>query len=387
MTSFHYGQAEAELDVPEDFPTDIDTAEGWVPFKSFKRVISSRFTISDFGCERLPNGTYIVFPLEKEAKKEKPNELKELLETFTVFGEKSPKSTELLQLITNQKKRFAESQEFSKAQRLGLLKFVGQLVVLRREMGKATQLAPVLNTKCIPISAMGDLESSQMQVSTREALDFMTQQALKLLGAQRLYDDLLAHWNEEVPSKEKITRDSTGAAPFWAAQKKRFVEVTHQLRVWPDFGPAELAVAPAKDSLLWLGKEALTDSSVKFQERQAAIRTAYHQEFKAQTKHASLCNDIVSATSKKQRVEYVAVPQAPRPSAPQAVSTPQQAETLPTTLSMPRSAFFSVGSTNPRRSKNWNRRPQQQQKQFARLRPTCARCKKEGHIAKDCRSQ
>lgn len=348
MPLFRFGATEAEIALPPQFPDLIEAAEDWDQFASFKRQLASRFQITDFGSEKMSDGSFILFPLEKKQDvKPKKDDFEAFLRSHVVFSELSAKSAELFELMTTQKKKFAESQDFLKYSRIGMMRLISQMIVLRKEVAKQEVFAPILNAQCIPISEMGDLERSAAVVSLRQALDFIVQQGLTVLGAQKFYDDLLAHWNDLVPFEEKQTRDHSGAAPFWAAQKDKFTEMTHHLRDWPEFGATQaLTSRPTKDSLLWYGKEALTDSSVKFQERQAAIRTAYHSAFKAQRKHASLCQEAFKETKK---VKIDAKP--PTPSLPTAPKPP--AALIPT-LSAPRT-LFSPGSRSP--SKNPRRRP------------------------------
>ena len=376
--SFSVGQSSFQFDPPANFSPLIESSEDWVPFASFRRQLASKFSMTNFGCERLQDGTYILFPLETSTEKAKPpqaNEMESFLETFKVFNELSPKATELLKLVLGQKKKYAESSDFVKANRLALMKLVGQLVVLRREVFHQPAFTEALKAPVIPISAMGDLETSTKRISLRDAFDFVVQQALFILGAQKVYDDLLAHWNDMVPTEEKQARDQAGAAPFWAAQREKFVEFTSQLRQPPDFGSATLLTAPVKkDSLLWFGKEALTDSDVKFQERQTSIRTAYHIAFRQQRKHASLCHDALKdSTAKRPRVELSPpISQAPKP---------KSSTEIPATFSAPR-AFFSSG-TSPK-----NRRPLRPpfRKPAFQLRNRCPRCHKPGHTAATCRA-
>ena len=222
---------------------------------------------------------------------------------------------------------------------------------------------------------MGDLETSTGTVNLRESLDFIVQQGLTLLGGIKAYDDLLAHW-AELPAKQKQARDAGGAAPFWSAQKERFVDWAAQIKNWPDFGEAKaLKASVKKDSLLWFGKEALTDSNVKLQERQAAIRKAYQAEYKTQQKHESLFQKE-EPTAKRPRTAFqsLSLPQAPKP------STAFTASSIPPTLSTTRSAFqFSAGPPKPK-NRFASRKP------FHSKRPIkCNTCHKWGHMAKDCR--
>lgn len=350
MPVFRSGAAEAAFDPPAHFPTIIETAEAWEPFGTFRRQLASRFQVSEFGAEKLPDGSFIIFPLEKkDPLKPKKLEFESFLQSHIVLSAFSPKSAELLQIIET-KKKYADSHEFLKHTRISMMRLVSQMIVLRKELLKQEDLAEALNARCIPISEMGDVENPSAKVTLREAIDFLVQQALTVLGAQKVYEDLLAHWNEFVPAEEKQTRDTTGAAPFWLAQKEKFIEMTHHLREWPDFGSADaLSAQPPKDSLLWYGKEALTDSTVKFQERQTAIKAGYHASFKLQRKHASLCQEA-SREAKRSKFEpraptFTTIPVAPRPSTPS--STP--------TLSAPRS-LFSTGVQAKPQPKNFRRR-------------------------------
>lgn len=379
---FRYGDKLAELTPPEGLPDIIETAEGWDNFRSFRRMLASQLAVSDFGCEKIADGSFIVFPLEKDAKpKPEPNELQKFLSSFEVFSEKSAKSAELFELLAKQKKKYAESDEFLKASKLGMMRLVAQMVVLRREALSQTTLSQALANRVIPIKAMGELESSTTTVNLAESLDFLVQQGLALLGAQRLYDDLLAFWADLSP-EEKKTRDIAGAAPFWAAQQERFTELTHSLRAWPQFGSAPDLRNPAlkKDSLISLGREALTDTKVQFLERQLVIKNAYHTSFKQQQKHAALCQAATPRgppATKKRRFSQVGggaitVPVAPKPKS--------AFISIPPAASAPR-VLFSPGRAPPK-----NRRkphPAGQPKK-----PTeCYRCHKVGHTAKNCHSK
>ena len=348
MSVFRSGATEAVFDSPQHFPAIIETAEAWDQFGTFKRQLASRFQLTEFGSERLQDGSFILFPLEKkDPPKPKRSEFESFLQNHTVLSEFSPKSSELLELIET-KKKYADSHDFLKYTRISMLRLVSQMIVLRKEVLKQNEFAGVLNERCIPISEMGDLERSSAKVNLREALDFTVQQALTVLGAQKVYDDLLAHWNEHVPTEEKQTRDSTGAAAFWVAQKEKFIEMTHHLRDWPEFGSTEALMSqPAKDSLLWYGKEALTDTTVKFHERQSAIKTAYHVSFKSQRKHVSLCEEA-ARESKRTKFE----PRPPIPTAPKPTSQPP----FPT-LSAPRSFFSPGAQPKPKNSKRRFGRP------------------------------
>lgn len=349
MSVFRSGASEAVFDPPANFPILIETPEAWDQFGTFKRQLASRFQLTDFGTERLPDGSFILFPLEKkDSLKPKKLEFESFLQNHVVLSEFSPKSAELLGLIETQKKKYADSQDFLKSTRISMMRLVSQMIVLRKEVIKQDEFAGVLNTRCIPISEMGDLERSSSKVNLREALDFIVQQALTVLGAQKVYDDLLAHWNEHVPTEEKQTRDSTGAAAFWVAQKERFIEMTHHLRDWPDFGSADaLTSQPAKESLLWYGKEALTDTTVKFQDRQTAIKTAYHASFKSQRKHASLCQEAVRDSKRTKFEPRLAIPVAPKPTSQPSFPT----------LSAPRSFFSPGAQPKPKNSKRRFGRP------------------------------
>ena len=388
MTTFTFGQvAPIQLELPTDFPVLVESAEGWADFRPIKRRLASHFNLTDFGVDKTGQDEYILFPLDKEPKSaDSTGEFKEFLDSFAVLGELSPKAKELYELFSQHKLKYADSEEFLRASKLGFLRLTSQLVVLRREVMKAQAFSAILNTKAIPISSMGDLEGSDKTASLKEALDFITQQALVLTGAQRYYDDLLDFWNEEVTGDEKRARDQTGAAPFWAAQKEKFLSFSHDLSTWPEFGRANLHTQPKKDSLLWLGKEAITDSKVKSQERKMAIKKAYHLEFKQQAKHLSLCQDATKYADKplqkRRRPDSAApptVPEAPRPTA-----------SMPPTLSAPRSAFSAVRGF-PSKQKN-RRRPRPGLRTF-QSRPRrqgplrCGRCGKQGHETKNCHSR
>lgn len=347
MSAFRAGATEAMFDPPAHFPTIIETAEAWEQFGTFKRQLASRFQLTDFGTERLPDGSFILFPLEKkDLLKPKKPEFESFLQSHVVLSELSPKSAELLELIETHKKKYADSQDFLKFTRLAMMRLVSQMIVLRREVFRQDDLSGALNARCIPISEMGDLERSSAKTTLRESLDFVVQQALTVLGAQKVYDDLLAHWNEFVPTEEKQTRDSTGAAAFWVAQKEKFIEMTHHLRDQPDFGSAELLSSqPAKESLLWYGKEALTDTTVKFQDRQTAIKAAYHASFKLQRKHASLCQEAARDSKRTKFEPRIAIPIAPKPTPP--LPNPSSSATRP---------LFVVGSQAKPHPKNSKRR-------------------------------
>ena len=375
--SFRSGTVSEDFDLPQNFPNLIESPSEWDSFRSFKRLLASRFSITDFGCE-LVAGSYIIFPLDKQ-QQEKPkeaSELKQFLDTFVVFGERSPKSAELFELAVAQKKKFAESHDFLKALRLSTLKFTAQLVVLRQEASKHPELQQALNNKCLPISSMGDLEHSRTLVSLKEALDFTTQQGLVLLGAQRAYDDLLDHWNQALSPDEKQARDASGAAPFWAAQQERFVELAQQLKGWPDFGTSSLSAPLAKDSLLWDGKEALTDTKVKHQERQQSIKTAYHKDFRLQRKHEIICRDALKQSPsfrKRPLPQDFQAHQQPRPPLPSAPKP--SSPSMPPTITSPR-GLFTAGSS----PKNF-----QGLRNFKSKAVRCARCQRVGHIQKNCR--
>ena len=221
QANFSHKAEHQDFQIPTNLPELIDTADKWQHFGSVERKLASRFGITDFGIEKVEEGQYIVFPFAKATTEAAPkdNDFKKLLDTFNVFGEHNAKSLELLQIMEAQKKKFAESGEFLQTHRMGFMKFVAQLVVFRREAQNAAPIAEALNNRCIPIRNMGDLESSTAMVNLRESLDFIVQQGLTLLGGQKAYDDLLAHW-AELPAKQKQARDAGGAAPFWSAQKE-----------------------------------------------------------------------------------------------------------------------------------------------------------------------
>ena len=386
--TFTFGQAAPlELDLPEGFPVIIETADAWEGHGSIKRRLGSYFNTTDFGAEKVGDDQYIIFPFDKQAKSkdDSSDTFKQFLESFAVHGELSPKSKELFDLFAQQKLKYADSEAFLKASKLGFLRLTSQLVVLRREILKSQTLATVINTKAIPINAMGDLEASHKTVSLKEAIDFMTQQMLVLMGAQRFYDDLLGFWNDEVSAEEKRARDPAGAAPFWAAQKEKFLEHAHLLTAWPEFGSSHLSSAPKKDSLLWLGQEALTDSKVKTQERRLSIEKAYHSDFKQHVKHFALCHDLTKTADKpppskrKRYDDFTALPEAPRPTA-----------SMTPTLSAPRAAF-AMARPLPRPKNRRRPRPGPkflQAKIRRRLGPLrCGRCKKPGHEARNCHSR
>lgn len=374
--TFKSGDKDADFEPPENFPTLIETAADWAPFQQFKRRLASHFSLSDFGTDKLEDGSYILFPLDQQqaSQKKLPTDLESFLSSFSVFSELSPKAAELIELVLSPKKKFAESGDFTKVTRLALMKLVGQLVVFRREVLKQEAYSTIINTSSVPLTAMGDLESSSKKVSLKEALDFFVQQALSILGAHRMYEDLLAHWSGQVPAEERQARDQSGAAPFWSAQQDRFLEYTSQLRKWPDFGTADqMKASPAKDSLLWYGMEALTDTRVKFQERQTSIKHAYHTAFKQQRKHASLAHEALRESSSPKRPRFdrpvAALPQAPKPSS--------AAPKTPPPLMTQRSAFspgvFRSGPKNRRRG--FGSRPPLK----------CSRCNKIGHSISTCR--
>ena len=368
--TFKSGDKDADFEPPENFPTLIETAADWAPFQQFKRRLASHFSLSTSGptnskTARTSSSHSIN---SKPRKRSSQQDLESFLSSFSVFSELSPKAAELIELVLSPKKKFAESGDFTKVTRLALMKLVGQLVVFRREVLKQEAYSTIINTSSVPLTAMGDLESSSKKVSLKEALDFFVQQALSILGAHRMYEDLLAHWSGQVPAEERQARDQSGAAPFWSAQQDRFLEYTSQLRKWPDFGTADqMKASPAKDSLLWYGIEALTDTRVKFQERQTSIKHAYHTAFKQQRKHAS--RD--SSSPKRPRFDrpVAALPQAPKPSS--------AAPKTPPPLMTSRSAFspgvFRSGPKNRRRG--FGSRPPLK----------CSRCNKIGHSISTCR--
>lgn len=368
--TFAYGERTVPLDPPVDFPQLIDNAEGWEEFKTFRRQLASAFQVNDFGVERLPNGTFIVFPLEKDPKpKAQLDDFHKFLASFEVFSEKSPKSAELFELLQDQKKKYAESKDFLKASKLGFMRLIAQMVVLRQEIATKQEFAPILKEKVIPLRAMGDLETSVALVSLQESIDFLVQQGLTLLGASRFYEDLLAHW-AGIPQEEKKATDLQGAAPFWAAQQEKFVRFTHQIRDWPQFGSATAIKAPvAKDTLLWLGQEALTDTKTKFTERQLAIRNEYRKSFKEQQKHITATQSAASSENAKKRTfSQMSVPVAPSP-------TPKKSfNFFPRPLRAPR-AIFTARSKNRQGPGRWRRAV-----------PKCKRCQKMGHTAQNCHS-
>ena len=71
---------------------------------TFMRQLSSRFTITDFGVERLPDGSYILFQLGKPQMEEKVQDIEKFLAEFSMFSELSPKSAELFQILGDSKK-------------------------------------------------------------------------------------------------------------------------------------------------------------------------------------------------------------------------------------------------------------------------------------------
>lgn len=376
---FRSGPQEAELNVPPQFPLLIESTEGWDDFRPFKRLIASKFSLSDFGCEKVDGEeSYIVFPLDQKAQEPKPkSEFLKFLQTHSVFSELSPKSAELYEIMATQKKKFADSHDFLKYTKIGMMKLVSQLIVLRKEVLKQETFSQILDSKCIPISEMGDLGSSPTTVSLRSSMDFLVQQALTILGAQKVYDDLLAHWND-IPYEEKQTRDQAGAAPFWVAQQEKFIEMAHHLRAWPEFGSAgSIASQPPKESLIWYGAEALTDTSVKYQSRQTNIKNAYHASFKTQRKHAALC---IEASKSPKRFKS---DQRPTPSYPTSIPMAPKPTTT-TTLSAPRALFSAGAPPKVLPSKN-RKRPPPKSSRFPRpLR--CQRCHRPGHSSYNCKS-
>ena len=141
MPVFRSGAAEAAFDPPAHFPTIIETAEAWEPFGTFRRQLASRFQVSEFGAEKLPDGSFIIFPLEKkDPLKPKKLEFESFLQSHIVLSAFSPKSAELLQIIET-KKKYADSHEFLKHTRISMMRLVSQMIVLRKELLKQEDVA------------------------------------------------------------------------------------------------------------------------------------------------------------------------------------------------------------------------------------------------------
>ena len=181
--------------------------------------IASHFNLTDFGSDKTGEDEFIIFPLDKEPKiKETPNEFKSFLDSFVVLGELSPKAKELYELASQHKLKFADSEEFMRATKLGFLRFVSQLVVLRREILRAPQFSAVLNAKAIPISSMGDLELSSTSTTLKDALEFITHQALTLPK-----DTMTTSWNFGIvisPPK-RIEQETPAVLRLFGQPRKR----------------------------------------------------------------------------------------------------------------------------------------------------------------------